>query len=332
MTVDEIASGIHRIESDLGVRFMAQYLLVGGSRSLLIDTGIGQTPDEALIPALEQLNIEPDVIAISHADLDHSGGNRRMHERYPDALLACHELDRPWIASNAAMLEQNYLWYEDHGFDPVDDQERGEMLELLGGDAPIDLGLSGGETFGLSDDFRVEVLHLPGHTLGHIGFWDADRRIAIIIDAALSDGIYDRAGNKLIPPRYYDAEAYRDSIRRIRELDARAAADRALPADVGPRGPGVLRHLPGVRRLGRGGGPRIGGRRPDRAVRGHPAGRRAARPVPRVRQGARRRGALTPGLARRRRRVRAPPTAPARPTGSGGRPPRAGARPRSRRA
>lgn len=220
MTVDEIASGIHRIESDLGVRFMAQYLLVGGSRSLLIDTGIGQTPDEALIPALEQLNIEPDVIAISHADLDHSGGNRRMHERYPDALLACHELDRPWIASNAAMLEQNYLWYEDHGFDPVDDQERGEMLELLGGDAPIDLGLSGGETFGLSDDFRVEVLHLPGHTLGHIGFWDADRRIAIIIDAALSDGIYDRAGNKLIPPRYYDAEAYRDSIRRIRELDA----------------------------------------------------------------------------------------------------------------
>ena len=108
-----------------------------------------------------------------------------MHERYPDALLACHELDRPWIASNAAMLEQNYMWYEDHGFEPVDEQERGEMLELLGGDAPIDLGLRGGETIGLSEDFRVEVLHLPGHTLGHIGFWDAERRIAIIIDAAL---------------------------------------------------------------------------------------------------------------------------------------------------
>ena len=32
MTVDEIAPGIHRIESDLGVRFMAQYLLVGELR------------------------------------------------------------------------------------------------------------------------------------------------------------------------------------------------------------------------------------------------------------------------------------------------------------
>jgi glyoxylase-like metal-dependent hydrolase (beta-lactamase superfamily II) len=219
MTVDEIAPGIHRIESDLGVRFMAQYLLVGELRSLLVDTGVGSTPDEALIPALQQLGVEPDAIVISHADLDHSGGNRRMHERYPDALLACHELDRPWISSNEAMLAQNYLWYEQHGFEPVDDEERAEMLELLGGDAPIDLGLRGGETFGLSDDFRIEVLHLPGHTHGHIGFWDADRRIAIIIDAALSDGIYDRAGNKLIPPRYYDAEAYRDSIRRIRALE-----------------------------------------------------------------------------------------------------------------
>jgi glyoxylase-like metal-dependent hydrolase (beta-lactamase superfamily II) len=219
MTVDEIAPGIHRIESDLGVRIMAQYVLVGELRSLLIDTGIGSTPDEVLIPTLERLALEPDAIVISHADLDHSGGNRRMHERYPDALLACHELDRPWIASNDAMLEENYLWYEEHGFEAVDDQERGEMLELLGGDAPIDLGLRGGETFGCGDDFRVEVLHLPGHTFGHIGFWDAERRIAIIIDAALSDGIYDRAGNKLIPPRYYDAEAYRDSIRRIRALD-----------------------------------------------------------------------------------------------------------------
>ena len=60
---------------------------------------------------------------------------------------------------------------------------------------------------------------LPGHTLGHIGLWDPTSRVAITIDAALSDGIYDRAGNKLIPPRYYDADAYRSTIRRIRALE-----------------------------------------------------------------------------------------------------------------
>src|SRR5439155_24279882 len=62
-------------------------------------------------------------------------------------------------------------------------------------------------------------LHLPGHTLGHLGIWDPRSRAAIIIDAILYDGIYDRAGNKLIPPRYYDAAAQQETIRRIRELD-----------------------------------------------------------------------------------------------------------------
>jgi glyoxylase-like metal-dependent hydrolase (beta-lactamase superfamily II) len=219
MTTDEIAPGIHRIESDLGPRFMAQYLLVGDRRTVLVDTGLAQTPNEVLIPALQELGVAPDLIVISHADLDHCGGDRAMRERYPGALLACHELDRRWIESNAAMVEENYLWYQSHGFDAADERERRELLELLGGDAPIDLGLRGGETFGLSPQWRVEVLHLPGHTLGHIGFWEPHRRIAIIIDAALRDGIYDRAGNKLIPPRYYDADAYRETIRRIRGLE-----------------------------------------------------------------------------------------------------------------
>jgi glyoxylase-like metal-dependent hydrolase (beta-lactamase superfamily II) len=35
----------------------------------------------------------------------------------------------------------------------------------------------------------------------------------------LSDGVYDRAGNRLIPPRYYSARDYEATIRRIRALD-----------------------------------------------------------------------------------------------------------------
>jgi hypothetical protein len=36
----EILPGIHRIQSDLGARFMCQYLLVGEERTLLVDTGL----------------------------------------------------------------------------------------------------------------------------------------------------------------------------------------------------------------------------------------------------------------------------------------------------
>jgi glyoxylase-like metal-dependent hydrolase (beta-lactamase superfamily II) len=219
MTSEEIAAGIHRIESDLGTRFMAQYLLVGEERTVLVDTGLSSTPDAALVPVLERLDVRPDLVLISHADLDHCGGNRRMRERYPEALFACHELDRRWIESNATMLAENYLWHEPYGLDEPDEAGRRDMLDQLGGDAPVDLGLRGGETIRGGPGRRLEVLHLPGHTPGHIGLWDPQSRIAIVIDAVLLDGIYDRGGTKLIPPRYYDAQAYRATIRRIRALE-----------------------------------------------------------------------------------------------------------------
>jgi glyoxylase-like metal-dependent hydrolase (beta-lactamase superfamily II) len=185
---------------------------------VLVDTGLAGTPDDALRPALEDIGVEPDLILVTHADLDHCGGNRQMRELYPRALLACPELDRRWIESNAAMMAENYLWHEPYGLPEPDDAGRREMLEQLGGDAPVDLGLHGGETVRLEAGRRLSVLHLPGHTPGHLGLWDPRHRVAIIIDAALGDGIYDRGGNRLIPPRYYDADAYRATIRRIRAL------------------------------------------------------------------------------------------------------------------
>jgi glyoxylase-like metal-dependent hydrolase (beta-lactamase superfamily II) len=219
MNVHEIVPGVIRIESDLGARLMAQYLLIGEERTVLVDTGLARTPDEVLAPVLVEEGVAPDLILISHADLDHCGGNRRMRELYPRSLLACPEADRPWIESNAAMVAENYMWHAPYGLDQPDKQAREELFDDLGGDAPVDLTLRGGESIRLGAGRRFEVLHLPGHTRGHIGLWDPTARVAITIDAALSDGIYDRSGNKLIPPRYYDAEAYRSTIRSIRGLE-----------------------------------------------------------------------------------------------------------------
>jgi glyoxylase-like metal-dependent hydrolase (beta-lactamase superfamily II) len=155
---------------------------------------------------------------ISHADVDHCGGNRTLHGASPRTRLLCGEPDRPWIESNAAMLNDNYRWYEAYGFGPSADDV--EFLEReLGGDAPIDVGLRGGETLRLGRNWRVKVLALPGHTPGHVGIWDPRSGAVIIIDAVLGDGIYDRAGERLIPPRYYSARDYEATIRRLRALD-----------------------------------------------------------------------------------------------------------------
>jgi glyoxylase-like metal-dependent hydrolase (beta-lactamase superfamily II) len=212
----EVAPGIHRIEGDLGERYVCQYLLAGDERTLLVDTGLRDMPRTVIAPYLDGRRV--DDALISHADVDHCGGNRTLRELSPDTRLLCGEADRPWIESNAALLAGNYRWYEAYGFGPGAD-DIAFLERELGGDAPVDVGLRGGETLRLGHGRRVEVLALPGHTPGHLGLWDPQTGAAIVIDAVLGDGIYDRAGQRLIPPRYYDAAAYEATIRRLRALD-----------------------------------------------------------------------------------------------------------------
>ena len=213
----EVARGIHRIEGDLGERYVCQYLLVGEERTLLVDTGLRDMPRTVIAPASTAAAV--DDILISHADVDHCGGNRRgaragarraLPVRRGRPARGSSPTRRCWPATTAGTRP--------YGFGPS--AEDVAFLEHeLGGDAPIDAGLRGGETLRLGPDRRLEVLALPGHTLGHLGLWDASTGAAIVIDAVLADGVYDRAGNRLIPPRYYDAGAYEATIRRLRALD-----------------------------------------------------------------------------------------------------------------
>ena len=212
----EVARGIHRLEGDLGERFVCQYLVTGAERKLLVDTGLRDMPRTVIAPYLEDRPI--DDVLVSHADVDHCGGNRLMRELSPGTRFLCGEADRPWIEYNAAMLAGNYRWYEAYGFGPSP-EDVAFLEHELGGDAPIDAVLCDGETLRLGPGRELEVLALPGHTLGHLGLWDAETGAAIVIDAVLADGVYDRAGNRLIPPRYYDAGAYEATIRRLRALD-----------------------------------------------------------------------------------------------------------------
>jgi glyoxylase-like metal-dependent hydrolase (beta-lactamase superfamily II) len=216
----EILPGIHRIESDLGVRFMCQYLLVGEERTVLVDTGLAGTPEAAIIPYLEGLGLSVeslDEVIISHADVDHVGGNRVLKERNPRLRFTCGELDRAYVQSNDAMLAEIYRWSEPYGFGP-DAESLDWIRSELGGGCPVDVGLRGGETLRLGPGRRIEVMHLPGHTPGHLGLWDGENGAAIVVDAVLESGIYDREGNRLIPPRIFDTAGYEGTVRKLLAL------------------------------------------------------------------------------------------------------------------
>ena len=105
----EILPGIHRIESDLGVRFMCQYLLTGEDHTVLVDTGLAGTPEEVIIPYLEGVGLsleDIDEVIISHADVDHCGGNRALKEMHPALWFTCGEPDRAYVENNEVMTAE----------------------------------------------------------------------------------------------------------------------------------------------------------------------------------------------------------------------------------
>lgn len=217
----EVAPGIHRIESVLGPRPFAQYLL-RDERSLLVDSGVVSTPDEVILPYLRRMGMDPADLAyvlISHADVDHFGGTARIVAAAPRAVVLAHALDAPWVASGERILRERYGWYEAHG--PAVDYDAGTkawLREALGPDVPVDLALRGGETIRLGPNLTVEVLHLPGHTPGHVGLWEPVSGTAIVTDAVLGAGLLDTEGRVIHPPPYFDVAAYAATVAAVRAL------------------------------------------------------------------------------------------------------------------
>jgi glyoxylase-like metal-dependent hydrolase (beta-lactamase superfamily II) len=216
----EVAPGIWRIESILGPRPFSQYLL-RGEKALLVDTGVVATPAEVILPALESLGLPPfelDFVVVSHADVDHFGGNEAIREAAPDALLCAHAADTPWIEDRERILRERYGWYAAHGIGYPPDVAAW-LRDAMGADVPVDVQLQGGEVFRLGAGLWARVLHLPGHSPGHLGIWEPSSRTAIVTDAVMARGLLDTEGNVIHPPPYFDPAAYAGSVRLLQSLD-----------------------------------------------------------------------------------------------------------------
>ena len=213
----EIAPGIHRIETPLADRFVCLFLLAGEECSLLIDTGIDSTPAEWLFPYMAATGLDPEKIRhvlVSHADFDHSAGNASVREAAPHARFMCHDLDRVMVEDIERLIWDRYgEFIADHGID--DGDEAREFIRSNSRTVPMDLTLQGGETIRLGNDWRVEGLHTPGHSRGHLSVYDARSRTSIICDATLYNAVLTSAGAPAFPPTYRYVDTYVSSMARF---------------------------------------------------------------------------------------------------------------------
>lgn len=209
------------------------YLLLGRERALLIDTGLGVAP---LAPVVRELTGLPVTAALTHAHWDHIGGLGEFRERL------VHESEAPWLSGSFPVpisVVQSNLTLPPHDF-PSDFDPKGYAL-YSGGPTSI---LSDGQAIDLGDR-TVTVLHTPGHSPGHLCFWEEER-------GALYSGdlLYQGKLDLFYPTT--DPAAFLSSVRRVSALPIRTLRPGHHSLGPSPALAGqVLTALEGLDRKGR---------------------------------------------------------------------------------
>jgi glyoxylase-like metal-dependent hydrolase (beta-lactamase superfamily II) len=212
----ELYQSVYQIQSLFGGRNLFQYLFTG-DKVVLMDTGIAETPEKVIFPYLDRLKLKPQQITLAvttHADLDHQGGNDALKRVSPGTWLSCGVADRAMIEDPRALfdLRYNFLRAEhDVGFDPDPWPEAGRPRKM-------DVCFSGGEKIRLRENWELEVLHVPGHSHGHLALYDAQHRAAFVGDAIHGRGCPKAAGGLAIPVTYYYVDIYLSTLRYFEGL------------------------------------------------------------------------------------------------------------------
>ena len=123
---------------------------------------------EKILQVVEQEGVELEKILLTHAHIDHAGGTAELAGSKGLPIEGPHLGDKFWIdgmAQQSAMF--NFPLCD--GFDP--DRWLDDGDEVIVGDCSL------------------QVLHCPGHTPGHVVFYNADDQVALVGDVIFNGSI-----------------------------------------------------------------------------------------------------------------------------------------------
>lgn len=186
----------------------------GRARDLVVDTSLGLVPLRHLV----EHELDHELLAVAtHVHADHVGGMhefdaRAVHSSEAD-LLAASGVVTLAISTFGPAVRQPYV---DAGYDVpdllVDAAPPGGLPSdtLPRRPAPPTRVLDDGDIVDLGDR-AFEVLHLPGHSAGSIGLWEATTGVLFSGDAVYDGPVLDELEGCDIP-------AYVATMRRLRAL------------------------------------------------------------------------------------------------------------------
>lgn len=217
--IDEIAPNLFRLEQDDETRIISQYILLVGKKVLVVDAGLPSSAEFALVPTLQKLadhNSEISLI-ITHPDADHFGGTATLKKAFPDLTVIAHIDDCPPLGSLASTIENRYEPFKLSDEIVLSRQAHARINSRMGSDFIVSEKLSSDFIFA-EWPYGVNILHIPGHSAGHLGVWIPGLKILISGDGVMGLGIRNRDGSFLYPPQFISPTIYRSSIKKLKEL------------------------------------------------------------------------------------------------------------------
>lgn len=212
------------------------FLVEGSERDLILDTGMGVVP---LKPTLDALRAEPgkELVCVStHTHMDHIGGVHEFDVRLVHPIEA-DEMARPsgvgslFVADIPEAVREMFLRA---GYPPLDEL----LIDAFphAGYDPASYALRGAPATGLLEegdvvdlgDVRFEIVHLPGHSPGGIGLFDASSGTLYAGDA-----IYD--GPLIFDGRGMSVPDYVRTFDKLLHLDVRRVHGGHDPSFDAPR-------------------------------------------------------------------------------------------------
>lgn len=121
-----------------------------------------------IIETLQQLNLTPRQILLTHGHLDHVGAAAELAAHYQAPIVGPHRLDAFWLE---ALPTQSRMFglAECAPFTPDRWLEEGDSVQV--------------------GDVELTILHTAGHTPGHIVFFDRAGRLLISGDVIFHGGV-----------------------------------------------------------------------------------------------------------------------------------------------
>lgn len=220
-SITRLFDGVFIFEGEVGGRPLRLTFLNGETSRILLDTGCATDVEGLILPSLEALGVPPETLTHlinTHCDLDHQGGNHGMKQLAPQAELSCGELDKPAIEDPATIFHQRYDGHRHLHGHFYDEPTAAWIHEALGPAQRVDRTWIGGERIELSPGWHLQVLHLPGHSHGHLGLLD-ERNQALYAGDAIHGAVYHGINGKAaLCPTYLHVADYLATIRRIETL------------------------------------------------------------------------------------------------------------------